>query len=296
MKTAIISGASGFIGHHLCNELFPSWKVIGIGSSKENMPKCHQFIDKNLNEINWSEIPPIDICFHQGANNDTTEKNREKMFQENLVWGANFFDSLLAKNCRKFIFASSCSIYGNEKTPYKESYTLPCPLNPYAESKYLFEKYALAFGKKHDVTTIGLRYSNVYGVGETHKGKRASMITQLIQKATMEQKINLFKHGEQKRDWVYIDDVITANLLCLLTNKSGVYNIGSGTQLSFNDLIKIIETEFNKTLSVDYIDCLYYDNYQSNTLTDINLAKTELGYFSSYTPEQGIKDYIKKAG
>lgn len=286
MKTAIISGATGFVGKHLCNALYNDYYIIGIGSNGENEPKCHQLIKKPLNELNWDLIPKIDICFHQGANNLTTETNREKMFRENLVWSHDFIETLIKKkSCQQLIYASSCSVYGNQPIPHKEDMK-NMPLNPYAESKCLFETMAKFISKKYDIKTVGLRYSNIYGVGEGHKGSRASMITQILNK----KRIKLFKNGEQKRDWVYIDDVIKANLLALKLNKNKIFNVGSGENTSFNDIVKIISQEKGK-IEIEYIDCPF-QNYQNNTLTCLKLAN-KLGYFPKYNIENGIKEYIK---
>jgi ADP-L-glycero-D-manno-heptose 6-epimerase len=142
--------------------------------------------------------------------------------------------------CVKFIYASSTAVYGNQPAPYTE-FTRTEPLTPYAESKLAFDEFAMDFADKHKVSVIGFRYCNIYGRGEEHKGSRMSMISQIYQAAFLNKEIQLFKNGEQKRDWVHIFDIVKVNLLALDNFKTGIYNIGSGTSSSFLEVLDIIK-------------------------------------------------------
>lgn len=159
MLTTLVTGASGFIGHHLCNKLYENgYQVIGIGSKEKNQPKCHKFFQMNLMGIPLDLIPDIDICFHQGANNLTIDLDKVNMLQANFFSPMNLFYRLVReKKCKKFIYASSCSVYGNQPAPFIENITKIDPLNPYAESKVLFENFAESFALENNVNTIGLR-------------------------------------------------------------------------------------------------------------------------------------------
>ena len=295
-KIALVTGATGFIGHHLCNKLYnDKWTVIAIGVKKENNPLCHKIFQSNLDEIPWNLIPNIDVCFHQAANNDTTDLNVENMMQSNLTAPSNLFYRLATeKKCKQFVYASSCSVYGLSPAPYREKITLLNPLNPYAKSKMLFEKFAYDFSIGHNVNLIGLRYSNVYGTGENHKQKRSSMINQLLQKIKEKERPKIFKFGEQLRDWVYIEDVINANLLASKYEKSDIFNIGSGEETSFNELINILNSELETKLEPEYIDCSFLDTYQSHTLCNLQHSKKQLGYFPKYGIKKGIKKIIEE--
>lgn len=167
-------------------------------------------------------------------------------------------------------------------------------MNPYALSKYLFEKFANKFAIDFNVEVIGLRYSNVYGEGENHKGKRASMITQLLNKMINKIPPTIFKYGEQQRDWVYIQDVIEANMLASEAKCSGVFNVGSGETLTFNRIISIINDELNSNLEIEYIDCPYLGHYQDNTLCDLALSKEKLNYEPQKQTEVSLRSYIQK--
>lgn len=295
-KIALVTGASGFIGYNLCNKLFnDGWTVIATGNKDENKPLCHKFLCINLNGINYKLLPPeIDVCFHQAANNDTTDMDIENMFESNLKAPASLFLTLAKEfKCKKFVYASSCSVYGNNDVPYKESENKISPLNPYAESKYSFELFAKNFSDEYKITAIGLRYTNVYGPGEMHKKKRSSMINQLLQIMLLGERPKIFKFGEQLRDWVYIDDVVNANLLAANYDQTDVFNVGSGVATNFNDLVKIINKELNSSLEPEYIDCLFKSKYQIHTLVDLNHISEKLGYKVQFDINKGIRSFIE---
>jgi ADP-L-glycero-D-manno-heptose 6-epimerase len=239
------------------------------------------------------KIPNIDVCFHQAANNDTTDQDFLSMLETNVrIPSVLFYSLYFEKKCRNFVYASSCSIYGNQSAPFKEGSTLAKPLNPYAKSKNLFEHFASNFGNSYEVNMVGLRYTNVYGPGEEHKGKRASMIHQIIEKSKNNEVIKLFKDGSQKRDWVYVDDVIRANIIASNSKKSGIFNVGSGKTVPFNKLIKIIGQEMNKEINVEYIDCPFIDAYQKYTAVDMRRARS-FGYTPEWNVEKSIKEMLK---
>lgn len=296
-KTVFITGATGFIGYHLCNKLYEEgYKIIAVGRKDENRIKCHEFYNCSLSNIPWNDIPNIDICFHLAANNDTLEQNESIMNNSNYYAPISVFKRLTEKNCSQFVYSSSCSVYGNEPSPLTENITNTNPLNVYAKSKLMFENFAQDFSKTKRVNCIGLRYSNVYGTHEAHKGRRSSMIHQLIQKFSKNEKPKLFKSGEQKRDWVFIKDVIDANILASKHTKSDIFNIGSGDSVSFNEIIKILQKKTGKKIEPDYIDCPFEHKYQKDTTLNLDKSKTKLKYNPLYKIDDGIQEIKMKLG
>lgn len=292
MKTAFVTGATGFIGYHLCKKLHNmGYKIIAIGHINENYPKNHIIYRCNLDSIPWEEIPKIDVCFHQAANNNTLDKDEKKMIESNVDQSRILFENLIKKKCKKIIYASSCSVYGNQPTPYIEDKTETECLNVYAKSKLLLEKFAKDFSKQNKIVSIGLRYSNVYGPNEEHKGPRASMVYQITNKIKNKEKIKLFKYGEQKRDWVYVEDVVNANILSSKLKKTDIFNVGSGESVDFNSIVENVSHVLKTKTQIEYIDCNFTENYQSHTQVDLKKSN-KFGYSPKYSIKKGIKKLI----
>jgi len=296
----LITGGAGFIGANLAATMakkpgvdvvvvddfsFGSWKnlvhvdcEVRAGSIAD--PELHQEIADGA----YSAI------LHQGAISDTTVLDQYRMLEINT----NAFAAMLKASCKsstRMIYASSAATYGNAPSPNRVG-GIEEPANIYGFSKLSMDRIAHRWHARHPSTIIGLRYFNVYGSGETHKGTTASMILQLYHQIKAGKRPRLFKYGEQQRDFVYIRDVITANLAALEAPRSGVCNVGSGTARCFNDIIVNLETLLNQKLDVDYFDNPY-DFYQNHTEADISGTTDLLGWRPAWTLEKGIAEYIK---
>jgi len=187
----------------------------------------------------------------------------------------------------------STAIYGDSPAPYIESETPLNPLNFYADSKARFEQFAKSFGHENKVDCVGLRYCNVYGPGEAHKGRRASMIHQLGQTMLKGERPRLFKDGTQKRDWAYVDDVAEVNIKASEFTGVDVFNVGSGEATSFNDIIKIFNKELNLTIEPEYIENPHIGAYQVHTECDMTKAAELLGFKPKFDVPNGIKKYLE---
>jgi ADP-L-glycero-D-manno-heptose 6-epimerase len=290
-----LTGGSGFIGSNLIKALIEQGhSVITTGVKTEaNVPSEVKFLNLGLESIDEKHLNNIDVCFHLSANNDTMDADVEEMFKSNVIDPSKLFYKLNKKGCKKFIYASSTAVYGNEPPPFIEDKTKTNPLNPYASSKLAFEEWATDFGTETQSTVIGLRYCNVYGPGEYHKGKRASMIFQLFNQMKMYKYARVFENGEQKRDWCYIKDVVNANLKCLNCKESNILNIASGSSVSFNSVISILNLNMNTNIIPEYFACNFKDRLQTDTQCDISKAKKALDWHPTYSIEKGIREYIR---
>jgi ADP-L-glycero-D-manno-heptose 6-epimerase len=286
----LLTGASGFIGSNLLLALLEkNYSIIGTGLKTEvDVPI--ELLDLNLESIDYEKLK-IDVCFHLAANNDTLDNDLNSMLKSNLINPSNMFLNLQKNGCKKFIYASSTAVYGNQNAPFCEK-TVPCPLNPYAYSKLAFEKWATEFGIKTQTIVIGLRYSNVYGPREFHKGKRSSIILQLFNQMKEGKNPRIFENGNQKRDWCYVKDVVNANLKCLTCESSEILNIASGVSVEFNSIVDILNKNIDTNLIPEYFPCSFIDRLQTNTQCNINKSKEILGWEPRYLIEEGIKDYV----
>ena len=139
---------------------------------------------------------------------------------------------------------------------------------------------------------VGLRYFNVYGPRETHKKAAASMIYQLYLQMKAGKRPRVFKHGEQKRDFVYVKDVVRMTISALNAPKSGVYNCGSGVSFSFNEVIAALNDNLGTHLETEYFENPY-SFYQPHTEADMTLARNDLKYEPEFPPAKGIADYVQ---
>jgi ADP-L-glycero-D-manno-heptose 6-epimerase len=164
------------------------------------------------------------------------------------------------------------------------------PLNVYAFSKVTMERMAARYAKALAHPIVGLRYSNAYGPGEANKGKLASMVHQLAAQMRAGKRPRIFTPGTQKRDFVYIDDVVQANLKAMAARQSGVYNAGAGRSWSFNDVV----AELNRVLKTD-LQPEYFENpygfTQDWTETDPSLARQKIGYEAKFDLRAGVEAY-----
>tara|TARA_X000001036_G_C20626914_1_gene785540 strand:- start:798 stop:1496 length:699 start_codon:yes stop_codon:yes gene_type:complete len=223
------------------------------------------------------------------------EYNKDYMMGINYEYSKEIF-SIAKSNKAKFIYASSASVYGlNENS--QEIEKNESPLNIYAESKLLFDKFII----NQDYPAVGLRYFNVYGRGEENKGKMASMAYKMNQEYLESKKISLFKgtggymDGEQKRDFIYIDDVVSINMFFMNESFHDVYNVGTGKAESFNEIAKNIFKYYkDEDLNFNYIEMPEYLVPKYQNFTQANILKLrEAGYsYDFFNLEEGIKNYL----
>jgi len=300
----LITGAAGFIGSNIALELqkkYPEARIVAVddfrsGNFKNLEGFKGEFLSGDLTDDDFlaflSKNYDFDAVFHQAAITDTTVSDQRLMVEVNTNAFVKLLKIAIERWNAKVIYASSAAVYGNCPAPMKEDGCLK-PENVYGFSKLMMDNAAARFLKLYpEATIVGLRYFNVYGYGEAHKGKFASMVYQLMMKMLRGEKPRLFKWGEQKRDFVYVKDAVKANLLALERGVSGVYNVGTGRARSFNELVAILNSVLGTDFEIEYFDNPY-DFYQNYTEADLTKIRSALGYEPEWSLEEGVRDYFE---
>jgi ADP-L-glycero-D-manno-heptose 6-epimerase len=311
MRDILITGGAGFIGSNLAHklqELYPETRIVVFDKfrdgTKFETSNNERFLGhfKNLigfrgeiiagdlrNKSDLEKLKKYDFgtIFHEGAVSDTTVLNENFVMETNLNSFYDLIELAKEKNA-KLIYASSAGTYGNSPAPNRVGEG-ENPENVYGFSKLMMDRAVQNSDYKN---IIGLRYFNVYGEREKYKMNSASMIFQLRNQILQTGKVKLFKFGEQKRDFVYIDDVIKANLLAMRSDANGIFNVGSGISRTFNDIVEILLREMKEIVEIEYIKNPY-SFYQNHTEADISKTEKILGYKPEFSLEDGIRKYLK---
>jgi ADP-L-glycero-D-manno-heptose 6-epimerase len=309
----VVTGAAGFIGSCLVSQL----NRLGINdlvlvddfsNSEKNKnlegKKYHQKIDRS-NFFSWltQEKPEIHFVYHIGARTDTTEFNKEIFDELNVLYSQNIW-TYCTTNSIPLVYASSAATYGLGEHGYEDDHlTIPklTPLNPYGDSKNEFDKWALSQNNQPPFWA-GLKFFNVYGPNENHKGRMASVIFHSFNQIREKGSVKLFrshnpdfKDGEQLRDFIYVKDLVDVCLFLKAEKPtSGIYNLGSGKARTFLDLVTNTFKSLDETVAIDFIDTPedIRDKYQY--FTEANMTKLRMaGYTKEFTSlEDGIADYV----
>ena len=304
----VVTGAAGFIGSNLVQGLNAAGRtdIIAVddlsdGTKFHNLVECDllDYLDKDelIAAVN-DRLDGVELVFHQGACSDTREWDGRFMLEANYAYPRRLLDACLQRGIA-FIYASSAAVYGGSRS-FIEKPHCEKPVNVYGYSKLLFDRYARRMMQRSDSQVAGLRYFNVYGPGERHKGAMASVIYQLNKQLLETGELSLFRgsggyaDGEQRRDFIHIGDVVDVNLWFMNNSgRSGVFNVGTGKSRSFNDVARLV-TGWHGKGAIRYVDFPegLLPAYQSFTQADVS-ALREAGYRTPFTGlEKGIGTYL----
>ncbi|MFK7758648.1 MAG: NAD-dependent epimerase/dehydratase family protein [Phycisphaerales bacterium] len=319
----VITGGAGFIGANLVARLQknePQARLyivddFSTGSYANIVEACERIgagpfrgtiMPDSMTELNWQ--PAImglapKAFFHLAAITDTLVTDEQRMISVNTEPFIDILDACIESSI-PLVYASSAATYG---TPPQAKLQTPFPIdaagspsNVYGFSKWLMDvetsraldSSMIESGEKPHV--VGLRYFNVFGPGEARKGKMASMIHHLTHQMLSGKNPQIFEHGQHERDQIHVDDVVSCTLASAQTTVNpGIYNLGSGTTTSFNQMVESINHALGTTLDTEYIPMpdAMVDSYQHYTCADMSITKSGLGWSPKLVPSEAIKQY-----
>ncbi len=308
---ALVTGCAGFIGSKLAEELISeSYEVVGIDCfsdyyskkiKEKNMEKLMRsdvfhFVEADITQTNLAELlNGVDYIFHQASQAGVRAswgKNFKVYTDNNILATQMLLEAAKDADIKRFVYASSSSLYGDTLSlPMKETDT-PKPISPYGVSKLAGEHLCYLYWKNFGVRTISLRYFTVYGIRQRPDMAFHRFINAMLHGG----KITIYGDGKQTRDFTYISDIVEANMLAVDSDVEGeVFNIGGGSRISLIETIHILERITGKKAKIEYIEKQKGD--VRDTYADVSKAKEILGYSPKVKIEEGLKkevEWLKK--
>lgn len=307
---AVITGVAGFVGSAIAKRaLAEGHEIVGVDS-------LTSYYDPRIKHANLEALPPGDFTF---VNEDINKLDLDRLLEGaefvfhqagqpgvRKSWGEEFAiyadanimatqrlleSARKSQSLKKFVYASSSSLYGNaEGFPTSET-AVPQPISPYGVSKLAGEHLCSLYAANFSVPTVSLRYFTVYGPGQ-----RPDMaFTRFVKAAVLNEEIRIFGTGEQIRDYTYIDDVVEANILAATaeTAPGAVYNVAGGTSVSVNDVLRIVEEIHGAELNVRYVDAVAGDVFRTGG--DVRAIKRDLDWGPDVSLREGLTRHYEWA-
>ena len=283
-KRIVVTGASGFIGSHIAKRL----KELGADVVDSRDDILDTELMKKVFAGAWAVVhqaglPPIPLSV----------KDPLASHLANVTGTLSVLVAARDVGVDRLIYASTTTIYGNNKTLPKVETLIPQPVSPYSLQKYECELNAKLFYELYGFKSISLRYSNVYGPGQNAKANYVPVTTRFIDLMKGGNRPQIFGDGKQVRDFVYIDDVVEANIKALESSISfGVYNIGSGEGISILQLVEKVNSGLGINLKPEFFPLRAGDSLE-DTILDIQKAKNDFGYIPKVMFDEGLNKTIK---
>jgi UDP-glucose 4-epimerase len=289
----LVTGAMGFIGSNI------SERLVKDGHEVFCLDNLHTGVESNLGAIKGKvkiikksagEIASIgekfDAIIHDGIYSSSP------MYKENPHLTAKVLDEWISvlefvrKNPCRLVYASSSSLYNGNPPPHHEAMDIKTT-DFYTEGRFSMERIAKLYSDFHNVKSVGLRYFSVYGKNERAKGKYANLVTQFLWDMKGGKAPVILGDGEQTRDFVYVDDVVEANMLALKFDGTDVFNVGTGRSVSLNDVVAMLNSKLKTNIKPEYRENKIR-NYVAHTQADTKKAAKGLGFRAKTALEQGV--------
>jgi len=307
----LVTGGAGFIGSNLTEALLKRGHWVRVLDNFSTGKRENLVFDSESPslEIVGGDIRDFVLCqkamkgmeyvFHQAALASVPQSVEDPLTANavNVEGTLNVLLAAKSEKVRRFIYASSCAVYGDDPILPKREDMVPVPLSPYALQKYIGERYGRLFSQLYGLETVALRYFNIFGPKQDPNSIYSAVIPRFIDALTDERSPIVFGDGEQSRDFVYIDNVVQANLLAMFAKQlyGEVINIGCGKKTSLNRLLDVLKEILGSKVSAIYQEARKGDIRES--LADIQKGKEILNYKPQVGIEAGLKmtvDYFKR--
>jgi UDP-N-acetylglucosamine 4-epimerase len=318
--TWLITGVAGFIGSNMLELLLSqNQKVIGIDNfstgSMKNLEDIQNKVGINYNNFKLingtiedyqtvlNACQGVDVVLHQAALGSVPRSidNPIATNGSNVVGFLNVITAAKNTSVKKFIYASSSSVYGDSEEAVKVELLQGKPLSPYALTKVINEEYATIFAKVYGFESVGLRYFNVFGPRQNPAGSYAAVIPTWITKIINNENCSIFGNGENTRDFTFVSNVVQANILAVinknLPNKNSVFNIAASNRVTLNELHSKIASIFQELYRFKEIKNARHESKRAgdilSSLADISEARRHLGYEPNILLDEGLKRTIE---
>lgn len=303
MTTALVTGVAGFIGSSLAETLLArGYNVRGVDTLKtgkeRNVERLERYDNFSFTRDDIRDLEQIaklsngvEYVFHQAAVPSVPQSIEDPITTTdiNCTGTATVLEAARMTDVDTVVIASSSAVYGSNQELPKVETMRPNPESPYALSKYYAEQLAIQYSNFYDIDTVALRYFNVFGPRQDPEGDYAAVIPKFIRLILRDESPIIYGDGEQSRDFVYIDDVVKANILAAETNAtSAVVNVARGQKITINELVKRLNNVFGKDVQPIYEDPRPGD--VKHSVADLGLARETLGY----EPDVGIEEGLER--
>lgn len=304
----MVTGGAGFIGSHLVDRLlaegfevtvldnFSSGRMRNISRHKD-LRKFH-LVQGDVRDVGVVKkvAEDVDAVFHEAALVDVALSMRNPLLfnDVNVLGTLNLLDAFLDSNVKRFIFASSAAVYGNSKPAKKSENMRLAPISPYGVSKLAAENYIRVFNEIYGLETVSLRYFNVYGPRQGLASSYSGVITAFIGRLLNRQAPIIYGDGNQTRDFVHVDDVVSANMLALESKNAvgEMFNVASGTAITVYELARILR----RITDAERLEPIFTEQRPGDVRHcsgDISKAGDLLGYYPKIKLEDGLPKLVK---
>lgn len=297
----LVTGAAGFIGSNIANTLAANGTEVFATDNlflgkTENLNRDIKFLkidvlDKaSLEKLCHAERFDYIINLAAYSSVGMYYPDPTKGLEISTIGFSNVIECVRKFGVKKLVYASTSSLYSRVKPPHKETANVQAG-SFYELGKMLNEETARLFNEQYGINSVGLRYFAVYGPNETHKGKYANNITQFLWEMLQGRSPVLYGDGAQTRDFTFVSDAVNATLLAMKSDFHGVLNIGTGKAHSLNEIVQIINRHLGTNIKPEYAPNPL-KNYVKDTLADITLARSKIGYEPKVAVDEGISRLV----